>query len=122
MSRRAPKGVFWWIFLCAIATFGAGCSHVKVVATKCSGTSFAVQEVVKVKKDKHIIVWTSDAKNLKIEWKATDPFPYPVRCDGDRFCAVLAPSTNPGTYPYTIKGTCNGAAAVKDPQVEVIDN
>ncbi|MFN2387976.1 MAG: hypothetical protein ABR576_17120 [Thermoanaerobaculia bacterium] len=121
MSRRAPRGVFWLVLACIGAFGGVGCSRVKVVTAKCAGRSFAVKEVVKVKKNQQIIVWSSDATNLKIEWKKADPFPYPVRCDGDQFCAVLAPSRTPGSYPYTIKGTCGGAAAEKDPRVEVID-
>jgi hypothetical protein len=124
MSRRAPKGVSWVILVC-IASFlaGTGCTYnVKIVSAKCKGPSFDVKEKVKVKKGLQIVAWSSDATNLGIAWKKENPFPNDVVCQGGSFCAALVPPTKePGSYFYTITGTCNGARAEKDPQVEIID-
>ena len=126
MSRRAPKGVVWVILVCTASFLAAaGCTHnVKIVSAKCVGQSFKVKETVKVKRGLQVVAWSSDAVDLDIVWKNEDPFPKAVACQGGNFCAALVPSMKEvGTsYPYTIKGTCNGAPAEKDPQVEIIDN
>ena len=121
MSRRAPKGVFSLVLVFAIASFVAGCSHIKIVSAKCAGQSFEVKEIVTMKKDKQIIAWSSDAKELKINWKGTNPY-LQKRCvrRGRKLRGSRA-VRDYGTYKYTIKGTCNGAPAEKDPQVEIID-
>jgi hypothetical protein len=101
---------------------GVGCTYnIKVVSAKCEGQSFRVKEKVKVRKGLQVVAWSSDAVDLNIAWKKENPFPKEVVCQGGNFCAALVPPTAVGSYPYTITGTCSGARAEKDPQVEVID-
>ena len=73
---------------------------------------------VKVKKKQEIVVWIApEGTVLDIQF-AENPFPQPVICAGDRFCAsLLPPAGEEKSYEYTAKVTRAAVTKSSDPRL-----
>lgn len=109
-SRGGPRGV-------ERGDWGEGLfdkSRVKVVQVIHDDGPIKAKRV-KIKKNEQVVVWYTNGKELKIEWKGTDPFKGRVVCEG-RFCVALTPSATEGTFTY--RAIVDGQPS-PDPEVEV---
>jgi hypothetical protein len=76
---------------------------------------------VKVKKKLEIVVWESPAgSQLEIQF-TQNPFPRPVVCPGNNFCASLLPPEGvEQSYKYSVTVTTGGSSKTSDPKLEVV--
>jgi len=93
--------------------------HVKRVCIAADGS--ADPELVQVKKKAEIVVWIApEGTKLQIDFP-TNPFPQPILCPGDRFCASLLPPNGAyNIYNYTATVTTLAATRVSDPRLQVV--
>jgi hypothetical protein len=92
--------------------------RVKVV--KSGDTLKVVPLKVQVHRKQEIVVWVTDGKSMKIEFKPGNPPPgnpfTDLTCPGGQFCGALTPPDVLGVFDYKV--TVDGK--VLDPKVEVL--
>ena len=75
---------------------------------------------VQVHRKQEIVVWVTDGKSMKIEFKPGNPAPVnpftDLTCPGGQFCGALTPPDVLGVFDYKV--TVDGK--VLDPKVEVL--
>ena len=100
-----------------------GCyqGQVKLVCIDAQGN--ADPDPVKVKKKTEIVVWMAPEGSHLVITFPQNPFPQPVSCPGDRYCASLLPPGDDAAeklYDYTATVTIAETTKTSDPQLEVV--